>query len=137
METAMERPAWKKRRRMASVTIQTQEASMRPVSTKAERLSIFAVAVVVLIVGGAVGDLHGEEGDGGGDEVDGGVRGFGEHAERTGEEAGDELEDGDDEGGEHGEEGGGALGGARRSLCPAGRVVSGRGAHGSDGTASR
>ena len=32
-----------------------------------------AVAVVVVVVGGAVCDLDGEEGDGGGDEVDAGV----------------------------------------------------------------
>ena len=37
-----------------------------------ERLD-FAVAVVVVVVGGAVGDLDGEEGDGRGDEVDAGV----------------------------------------------------------------
>ena len=35
-----------------------------------------AVAVVVVVVGGAVGDADGEEGDGGGDEIDGGVGGL-------------------------------------------------------------
>ena len=69
-----------------------------------------AVAVGVVGVGGAVGDLDGEEGDGGGDEVDAGVRGLGEHAEGAGEEAGEEFEQGDDEGGEDGEERGGTLG---------------------------
>ena len=69
-----------------------------------------AVAVVVLLVGGAVGDADGEEGDGGGDEVDAGVGGFGEHAERAGEDAGDELEQRDGRGGEHRGERGGALG---------------------------
>ena len=68
--------------------IQMEEASMRPVSTKAERDSIFAVAVVVVFVGGAVCDLDGEEGDGGGDEVDAGVGGLRQHAEGAGEEAG-------------------------------------------------
>src|ERR1700677_2635019 len=69
-----------------------------------------AVAVGVAGVGGAVGDLDGEEGDGCGDEVDAGVGGFGEHAEGAGEEAGEELEESDTEGGEDGEERGGALG---------------------------
>ena len=41
----------------------------------------FAMAVGVIVVGGAVGGADGEEGDGGGDEVDGGVRGLGQHAE--------------------------------------------------------
>ena len=68
------------------------------------------MAVVVLVVGGAVGDADGEEGDGGGDEVDAGVGGLGEHAERAGEDAGEELEEGDAEGGEDGGERGGALG---------------------------
>jgi hypothetical protein len=36
-----------------------------------------AMAVVVVLVGGAVGDLDGEEGDDGGDEVDAGVRRLG------------------------------------------------------------
>ena len=58
----------------------------------------FAVAVGVVVVGGAVGDLDGEESDGGGDEIDGGVGGLGEHAERAGEEAGEELEERDDRG---------------------------------------
>ncbi len=73
----------------------------------------FAVAVVVVLVGGAVGDLDGEEGDGGGAEVDAGVGGLGEHAEGAGEEAGKELEQGDDQRGEDGQERGGTLGGVR------------------------
>ena len=93
-----------------------------------------AVAVVVVFVGGAVGHLDGEEGEGCGDEVDGRVRGLGEHAEGPGEETGDELENGDEEGSEYGEEGGRTLGGASRHVGPASRVVSGRCAHGSDGT---
>ena len=40
-----------------------------------ERLDL-AVTVVVIFVGGPVGDLDGEERDGGGDEVDCGMRGF-------------------------------------------------------------
>ena len=58
-----------------------------------------AVAVVVVFVGGAAGDLDGEEGDRRGDKIDGGVCGLGQHAERTGEQAGDELERGNDGGG--------------------------------------
>ena len=94
---------------------------MRPVSTKAESDSIFAVAVAVVVVGGAVGGLDGEEGDGGGDEIDGGVGGLGQHAERAGEEPGDELEQGDDGGGAHGERG-------RRSAWPRGVWTAWRGA---------
>ena len=62
----------------------------------------FSVAVVVGVVGGAVGDVDGDEGDGGGDEIDAGVGGFGEHAERSGEESGEEFagNQGDGEGGE-------------------------------------
>ena len=70
-----------------------------------------AVAVVVVFVGGTVGDLDGEQGDDGGDEVDAGMRGFAEHAERAGEKAGEQFEQGDDAGGEDGENGGRALGG--------------------------
>ena len=55
----------------------------------------FSVTVGVVGVGGAVGDLDGEESDCGADQVDGGVSGLGEHAERAGEEAGKELEEGD------------------------------------------
>jgi len=62
-----------------------------------------AVAVGVACVGGAVGDVNGEECDGGGDEIDAGVCGLREHAERTGEETGDEFEERDGEGGEDGE----------------------------------
>jgi len=40
-----------------------------------------AMAIGVDGVGGAVGDLDGEECDGGGDEVDAGVRGLREHSE--------------------------------------------------------
>jgi hypothetical protein len=68
-----------------------------------------AVAVVVLVVGGAVGDLDGEEGDGGGDEIDGGVGGLGEHAERAGEKAGDQLEQGESEGRGDRDQSGGTL----------------------------
>ena len=84
-----------------------------------------AVAVGVVGVGGAVGDLDGEEGDAGGDEVDAGVGGLGEHAERAGEDAGEEFEQGDAEGGEDGEERGGALGAVRgRGLLRAGPLCS-------------
>ena len=89
-----------------------------------------AVAVGVVVVGGAVGDLDGEEGDGGGDEIDAGVSGFGEHAERSGEKAGEEFEARDGESGEDGEERGGTLGVVRgRDLLGRGRL-----AHGRDGT---
>ena len=91
-----------------------------------------AVAVVVVLVGGTVGDLDGEEGDGGGDEVDGGVGGFAQHAERAGDDAGDEFEQGDEGGGEDGEDGGRALGGVRLG---SGVLVRGRWAHGRDATA--
>ncbi len=64
------------------------------------------MAVVVLVVGGAIRDTHGEERDEGGDEIDGGVRCLGEHAERPGEKAGKQLECSDDERGKHGEESG-------------------------------
>ena len=90
-----------------------------------------AVAVGVVVVGGAVGDLDGEEGDGGGDEVDAGVGGLGEHAERAGEEAGEEFEEGDGEGGEDGEERGGTLGVVRgRGLFWHGRLEHGGMVHG-------
>jgi len=84
-----------------------------------------AVAVVVAGVGGAVGDLDGEEGDGGGDEVDAGVCSLGEHAERAGEKAGEELEECDAEGGGDGEERGSALGAVRGGFGR-GRLVHGR-----------
>ena len=90
-----------------------------------------AVAVGVVVVGGAVGDLDGEEGDGGGDEIDAGVRGFGEHAEGAGEEAGEEFEERDAEGGEDGEERGGTLGLVRGcGLLGRGRLTHGVMVHG-------
>ena len=93
------------------------------------------MAVVVVVVGGAVGDLDGEEGDGGGDEVDAGVGGLGEHAERAGEDAGEELEEGDAEGGEDGEERGGALGAVRRrGLFGLGRCAHRKMVHGAKAT---
>ena len=88
------------------------------------------MAVGMVGVGRAVGDLNGEESDSGGDEVDAGVSGLGEHAERAGEEAGEEFEESDGEGGEHGEERGGTLGVVRG--C--GLLGRGRLAHGRDGT---
>ena len=84
-----------------------------------------AVAVGVIGVGGPVGDLDGEESDGGGDEVDAGVSGFGEHAERAGEDAGKEFEERDTQGGDDGEERGGTL----RAMRGRGLVGLGRCAH--------
>ena len=96
------------------------------------------MAVGVVVVGGTVGDLDGEEGDAGGDEVDAGVSGFGEHAERAGEEAGEELEERDTEGGEDGEERGGTLGVVRgRGLLGRGRLAHGEMLHGTEGEAHR
>jgi len=57
-----------------------------------------SMTVVVVLVGGAVGDADGDEGNGGGDEVDAGVRGLAQHAERPGEGTGNELEQGDGQG---------------------------------------
>ena len=92
-----------------------------------------AVAVGVVGVGGAVGDLDGEEGDAGGDEVDAGVCGLGEHTERAGEEAGEEFEESDAKGGEDGEERCGTLGVVGGSgLLGRGRLVHGEMLHGTE-----
>ena len=68
-----------------------------------------AVAVVVLFVGGTVGNLDGEEGDGRGDEVDGGVGRLAQHSQRSGEQASDQLKQCDDRGGGNRKGRGGAL----------------------------
>ena len=97
-----------------------------------ERLS-FAVAVVVVCVGGAVGDLDREQGDGGGDEVDGGMGRLAQHAERAGEHAGEQLEQRDDACSDDGENCGRALGSVRLAR---GYLAHGRWAHGKNATGS-
>ena len=70
-----------------------------------------SVTVVVIFVGGPVGDLDGEEGDRSGAEVDAGVCGLGEHAQRAGEQSGQQLEQGNDQSGEDRQQRGRTLGG--------------------------
>ena len=101
---------------MASVMIQRAGAEHDDGFDEGGEGFDLAVAVVVALVGGAVGDADGEEGDGGGDEVDAGVGGFGEHAEGAGEDSGEELEERDGEGGEDGGERGGAVSAWRAGL---------------------
>ena len=73
-----------------------------------------AVTIVVFVVGRTIGDANGKERDEGRNKIDGGVRCFGQHAERSGEQTGEQLERCDDKRGEYREESGGALGGASR-----------------------
>ena len=110
---------------------------MMPVSTKADERFDLAVAVVVIFVGGPVGDLDREERDGGGDEIDGGVRGLGQHTERSGEDSGEQFEQRNNARGDDGKDRCRAFDGVRRRRRPAGwRFVHGRGAHGRNATGS-
>src|ERR1700690_2554809 len=75
----------------------------------------FAMAVLVVGVGGFVGEAHGKEGDGGGDQVEKGVGGFRQNAEAAGGDADDNLERGDGYGRYHRVGGYGAFFGAHGS----------------------
>jgi hypothetical protein len=72
---------------------------------------IFHLAVTVLMVGvgGLVGDAHREEGNGGGDQIEEGVRGLGQNTQAASGDADKNLEGGDGYGREHGVGGYGAL----------------------------
>ena len=76
-----------------------------------------AVAVGVVLVGGTVGDVDGQEGDDGGHQVEAGVGGLGQHPEAAGHEADDELDDGEENGRPDGAGGGGLFLGLGRGLA--------------------
>ena len=61
----------------------------------------FAVAVLMVGVGGLVGDSDGEIGKQGRDQIESGVRGFGEDAKTPGGEADHDFSAGDEERGDH------------------------------------
>ena len=62
---------------------------------KAEKLSIFAVTVLVIGIGRLVGDANRKVGDGRGHQVEAGVRGFGQNAQAAGRHADHHLQHGD------------------------------------------
>ena len=89
-----------------------------------------AMAVVVIFIGWPVGDPDRDQREHGGNQVDRRVRGFGQHAERPGDEASQQLERGNNRGGQNGEQRSRPLGGLGALRCRCRR------AHGSDGTAA-
>ena len=74
----------------------------------------FAVAVLVVGVGGLVGDADRKKGQQRCDQIEPGVRGFGENAEAAGGNADYDLEAGDDDRGQYRVPRGGALLGAHQ-----------------------
>ena len=82
--------------------IQAQVSSSRPVSTKAEKFSIFAVAVLMIGVGGLVGDADREKSQQRGDQVEAGVRGFRKNTQAAGAESHHDFQPGNDDGGQNG-----------------------------------